>query len=623
MGHCQPDTVDRTSLLRVQIGVRTVAANLSRAMSSFSLMRAAQCIAAVTSLVAGASCTTVGCPEGMHNVDGVCTTLNSVAPASDAGTTNGTGAQMTSGSANAQGNMAGTSSTASGARAGASGTTPAAGPCSSRPGQSVCDGAVLHTCGSDGSSTAQETCSTAMSCQLGLATGACAACSPGTFRCTGENLEQCNSSGSYVSAQTCTADAPCNATAGACTATLCVADSKVCSADGTLQLCSSDGSKLTDLQACGQDLCDAVTKQCLSCVPESTSCEGEDLVQCSPDGSSSTVGPCMQEEGSCKLMTCQSGNCAPSNQPEGTTCAKGVCDSQGACVGCLGAADCASGEVCVDNACITEACEPKATTCTSDGTLQTCNDTGTAVASMKKCGRGLCDADGAKCFKCMPNTMTCSGNAAVVCDSSGEEQRTACSATNNCTTAACSAGECTSSNKAAGTSCGSMKCDGNGGCNWECADDGDCESNEYCEDHMCASKCGNGRIDPGESCDTKMTEWGGFCTSQCEVSAAVYAKCETAGASCGPGGPFFCSPTGSCTHVCTRDSDCAVAGKRAVCADVSRVGGTDDVCTIDCGSGQTCGSGLSCKNVGSATDTSRRVPMCGTTNVDLEAMMPW
>lgn len=532
---------------------------------------------------------------------------------------------MSTGAANAQGNTGGTSSVTPGASAGASGGTPAAGPCASRPGQSVCNGAVLHTCGSDGTSTAQETCSTAMSCQLGLVTGACAACSPGTFKCTGESLEQCDSGGSYVAAQTCTPDAPCNATAGACTATLCVPDSKVCSADGTLQQCNSDGSELTDLQACGAELCDAVMKQCLSCVPESTSCEGQDLVQCSPDGLSSTVGPCEQEEGSCRLMTCESGNCVPSNQPEGTACATGVCDSAGACVGCLGPADCASGEVCVDNACITEACEPNATICTSDGTLQTCNDTGTAVASMKKCGRGLCDADGAKCFQCMPNTMTCSGNAAVVCDSNGQEERTTCSATNDCTTAACRGGECTSSNKAAGSTCaGGKKCDGAGGCSWECADDGDCDGDEYCNEHECKSKCGNGALDPGEQCDNSAPQWTNdpenSCSSECRQTENAYRECPEGGKPCWEGSWYFCGVTGSCTRICSSSSDCAVDGVSTTCQ--SPGAGLDRSCAIVCDGDNDCPAGQACQYIGPAQTTNGK-RWCGWISVDVDMGQPW
>jgi len=240
------------------------------------------------------------------------------------------------------------------------------GVCDGHANESVCEGEVLHRCDAQGVSSSPETCASAMLCQTGVASAACAVCSPGTFRCTEAELEGCNDSGQYQHAETCASASLCNESAGMCTAMVCKPDAKSCGADGTLQTCNADGSAFVGAgEACGRDMCDARALRCLKCVPSPNTCSGNMVVGCSSDGQTETRMAC-----SGALPQC----------------------SGGRCVACLTANDCKSTNECVTPACntTTHTCgagspKPSKTPCTGG---KVCDGAGTCTT----CGNGADDA---------------------------------------------------------------------------------------------------------------------------------------------------------------------------------------------------------------------------------------
>lgn len=354
----------------------------------------------------------------------------------------------------ATGGQAGTSSAGQGSRSSA--TT--ADPCQASPSRSICDGSTMLHCGPQGTTETRSECSNATFCTLGLAAGTCATCAPATYRCTGASLEQCGSDGQFAPVRTCDSAALCNVAAGDCTTQKCKSNSKVCDPDGTLWTCDASGTSLMDPQVCGSGMCDQNRGQCNVCVPSSRMCAGEQVLTCSADGMTQQPMDCPATN--CNVADCVAGTCVNNAAPAGTKCNSGVCDANGACVGCLSASDCRSDELCVASKCTPKTCTPNAAVCTSSGTLQICDATGAAIAASKACGPGLCNANGRSCYNCAPNARSCDGDSLVTCSADGSQTtKMQCPSRNDgCTTATCIGGACMENGCPLGQSCIESTC---------------------------------------------------------------------------------------------------------------------------------------------------------------------
>jgi hypothetical protein len=179
----------------------------------------------------------------------------------------------------------------------------------------------------------------------------------------------------------------------ACTATTCD-DGNLCTDDACNQdtgACSHAAlqgaqPEIDDSNPCTVDLCDNGAETHEN-VPEGTQCGDTTKLIC--DGNGSCVG-CVNAGqcpviGECTVATCVSQACSIAKAPVGTVCSTGKCSGAGACVQCLGDADC-NGSICTNNQCV-DGC--------SDGTK---NGTETDV-----------DCGGAQCSGC-PTGKKCSSD---------------------------------------------------------------------------------------------------------------------------------------------------------------------------------------------------------------------
>jgi hypothetical protein len=185
------------------------------------------------------------------------------------------------------------------------------------------------------------------------------------------------------------------------------------------------------------------------------------------------------------------------------------------------------------------------------------------------CSTGKCNATG-QCVACI---------SASDCPDPGP-----------CNTKACTLGVCDARPKAAGTACQSgMMCDGEGAC--------------------IEKPCGNGRLDPGESCDTKLSSG---CTPTCRWTNGVYVSCtpERLGMPCGSGQGWVCAPNGACSRPCASPDECKTESGYGDCLTFN---GAGDNCAIKC-SGTSCPiNGLPCNQWGTLN-------ICGTWTLGSDGM---
>jgi hypothetical protein len=362
-----------------------------------------------------------------------------------------------------------------------------------------------------------------------------------------------------------------------------------------------------------------------------------ELTVCNPDGTIDT-----KSSMTCKSTRhCQAGlatnTCAVCLANEEHHCEGGalqVCAQDGRSFQKV--KDCPTAALCSESAgeCLMGVCSPNKVTCEAN-TLLTCNAAGTAYASMADCGSGTCDATGGDCNQCDPGRKTCDATAKVVltCNADGQASAmTRCPGTQRCAGAGlcvaclgdadCGAGnkcernQCVCAPQCAGKECGSDGCTGNcgpctGGTTCEanrcvcvpqcsgkqCGDDGcdgncgPCDPGLACNANgRCVKLCGNGVIDPSESCDDansvdtdaciscqrafcgdgrvqigveecdpQATGWAGRCDSNC--ARTVYTPCRS-GSDSDCASDALCSVLantnqGICSPMCNnKDSDC-------------------------------------------------------------------
>lgn len=210
-------------------------------------------------------------------------------------------------------------------------------------------------------------------------------CSPeGAVRCaqSGSGKREACRSGVWAEDAPCPAEHTCTQSgngAPSCEplSAFCTAGSQgaVCDKQGMMLMCQDNGTATAIATCQNAKLCEAglPSGACARCVPGAAMCSGKDLQRCSSDGSGFQVD-------------------SDSKSPA-------LCD---ATAGTCRAPACSAGEI----------------KCTGDS-LDQCKSDLTGYSS-KRCGAGLCDAANKTCMMCKPGTKTCSGNALVTCNSTGQ-----------------------------------------------------------------------------------------------------------------------------------------------------------------------------------------------------------
>jgi hypothetical protein len=255
------------------------------------------------------------------------------------------------------------------------------------------------------------------------------------------------------------------------------------------------------------------------------------------------------------------------------------------------------------------------TTCSSDGTLHTCNADGSDFTLTKKCDSpALCDQQNARCNDCMPGAKLCNstGDGVVTCGSDGKMGAPmACTAVaGSCNTSICSAGVCVQGFMKAGSACsqsGGTMCNDKGKC-VSCIDKSDCGQFQDCDATTNSCKdvpaCGNGQYDPGEVCEVAAPNKysPGTCDpSKCQLTELAYAGCS---GSCiyNSDQGWLCGGPGVCTHVCGPDipNQCKTTAGTGVCRTITNPQDNSTVgsfCVLACsGPNGTCPNGLHCRD---------------------------
>lgn len=308
--------------------------------------------------------------------------------------------------------------------------------------------------------------------------------------------------------------------------------------------------------------------------PNETLCVKEVMHQCDATGQSTTPQSCESP------MLCQvgiathvCGVCNPGSfQCMGADLQK--CNDAGqyeAHKTCDSAALCKTSGDCTDMV-----CTPNSKTCAPDGTLKTCSGDGAAFleAQNQACGKDLCDARNGVCFKCVPNSIACSGDTAVKCSADGQtQQMMMCVSSNDCVKSTCTDGTgCgMGGNLPSKTQCssGGQQCNGSGRC-VECVDSSACGSKKCGPRNTCV-ECTSPSDCPGKTdCVDPVCSSDG----QCSTTNAILRGCfdsRGASGSC-TGGRCVCTP--NCTNKCGGDDN-----------------GCQGSCPNKCSAGQTCANG--------------------------------
>ena len=294
-------------------------------------------------------------------------------------------------------------------------------------------------------------------------------------------------------------------------------------------------------------------------------CDGSVMYRCDEVGA--TIGQEMCANEMYCLFGLSIGECAACNPGEfrctGATLEK--CSPEGQ----YGAPEtCATEALCNASAgaCTEMVCLPNEKTCASDGTLQLCNDDGSALTDLEMCGANMCDAQNKRCYVCIPNAASCSGDDVIQCGPDGLTMgSTSCTqGVDECLAGTCAAGgQCESMPKARGEPCSVGKCDGAGAC-LRCLDDTECRgagecSEGVCSDGACESRpkmegadCGLGKCDGRGRCAECIRD------SECRPSGECFlARCENG----------MCNTTipKSVTESCSGGRVCDGAGRCADC----------------------------------------------------------
>lgn len=481
----------------------------------------------------------------------------------------------------------------------------------------------------DGNSCTENTCD--------VATGACTAapieeCCLSDGDCGDKNVctvdtcdLQTNTCTFTEDSDCCAVDADCDDN-NPCTEDVCDAATRQCKKTDVEGCCQAD-SDCDDGQACTADSCDLSNNTCTqspvssccdtaadcddgnSCTLDSCSnnqCQSAEMPNCCQrdadcdDGSACTTDRCDVGSGTCDHSV--TGTCCQTDADcnDGNSCMTNTCDvTSGQCRTDAVPNCCQSDSECDDgNSCTTDSCDLKTNTCSS---LEA--ETGCCLVDAD-CNDGLsCTAD-----SCNPLTNTCENKNTCFCgNGSLDEGETCDTAVAEGQPGACPA-ECND-----GDSCTTDTLEGNG-CNVECrttsitsmiSGDGCCPAGATYEgDADCEKACGNGKVDPGEACDTAIAEGKeGACPTSCDdgksctedkmVGSECDARCEVVELLPQPDAIDGCCPAGM---TLTEDADClplCEADVEGDCVQPCGPDNTDDSCAdlcqdVECAEDEVC-----------------------------------
>jgi cysteine-rich repeat protein len=354
--------------------------------------------------------------------------------------------------------------------------------------------------------------------------------------------------------------------------------------------CQGQEKECSDLNPCTNDVCElgiclhpANTADCNDGNPCTTIdyclngwCIGTDPLDCG-DGNPCTNDSCDHTSG------CQ-------NTPNFDLCDDGdPCTAQSQCQSkvCVGVAfmQCEDGNVCTDDECVT------GVGCVTTNNTQLCDDQ-KACTSNDQCEDGVCTGEqsGNLCTDgnpCTTDTCTDAGGCAY------ELNTQPCDDGNPCTeNDACSVGQCEGVQKV---------CEADEPCV-----DAYCAENGVCVDEIEGSCCGNGEIDPGETCDDGNQNDGDGCPANClqgscpAGSASLHGFCwviATSLAGVDQGHPQACASIGKAKT----DTKVNVPWDAQTLSDVASLLGYSSIGTYAC-----CAHAMWC-NAGNGT--------CGTHNM--------
>lgn len=507
--------------------------------------------AGILAAALGMSCTTIDCPPGTVGQSGNCVEMSALTDG-DAGGTSSLegGAAAADGGDNGAKSGAGSPSENGASPGGMSGGGSGAAGAGAAAGSSGAGASGAAGVGAAGS--ADEPC-------MEAAAQRCSTSGAGT-------REMC-SNGVWTVAPPCASNETCVDDAGATqcvlVAELCRGNGEqtVCDTQGTLIVCNADES-IGSMMACESAMhCQvgSAAGTCAICIPkEEHRCTGTALEQCADDGMSFVSSMTCQTEALCNPML---GKC-------------------------------------------TEAvCEPETKSCDGNN-LVTCNESGTAVASMERCATGMCDGAGGDCNQCAPGAKKCEGDMVMTCDATGQTyepmpcpngdkcvgvgQCVECSENGDCgdLTQGCKVGVCMRNACMAGNAPNRTECTASGSKPGRCSS-GTCVcepqcGGKECGDNGCNGSCGS--CTGGTKCSNTFECVECTATSDCRSSNPCQrGTCSGGSCSFAPVNGGRCEGTGTC-----RNGTCCQGSCEGKC------GGDDDGCGGTCPdrcSGKTCDKG--------------------------------
>ena len=281
-------------------------------------------------------------------------------------------------------------------------------------------------------------------------------------------------------------------------------------------------------------------------------------------GSLACGGRCQTGVSGCTGEQCAAASCAVNS----FTAAR-ICDSSGKCpaavsaecgaglacessacrTACTTDAHCAAGRTCSNGACVVKGCgnniiEPPET-CEDGNTVDDDACSNGCVKCSSRSGYRECSVNGAS--KCLANAVCCPGAVCspVLCSVTGLVVAQTCNAKGECpvgTSAACP---------------NNFVCEG-AACRTSCTSNGQCLNSRVCYKGDCiVPLCGNGEIEPGETCDNGNSN---------ADNAPCGADCKT----CTVRGRKECNGVCLAVGQCCSDADCPANSTAGKCDQVTR-----------------------------------------------------
>ena len=338
----------------------------------------------------------------------------------------------------------------------------------------------------------------------------------------------------------------------------------------------------------------------------------------------------VDDNNDCTTDVCEGG--VPVHNPigAGTTCAGGVCDGAGACVGCLEDNDCTLPQHCDEpnQTCV----DPSCTDGEQNGT-ETAIDCGGSCAPAHTCDNGAaCQVPG-DCTSGVCTGMICQVPA---CGDGVQQMGEACDDGNHTNGDGCDDG---TGGTCRPTGCGNGTVSGTEAC-----DDGNATNGDGCDNNCTVTACGNGITAGTEACDDGGTATGDGCSDTCTVEAGYTCAmqpsvCTT---TCGDGvraGTEACDDGGTatgdgCSDTCTVETGYTCTGSgagscTAICGDGLLLGAeqcddggtaTGDGCSGTCTFEFTCGTGQTLVQLSNTTDLA--IPDNTAAGVDSTVTVP-